>query len=108
MIAAFFPMQIKPGHKDHLIGALKDHARIATATEPGTKRIDIYQDPEDADRIWFYEAYVDQAAFDAHLQGRSHIEKWYDFGRVHCMAEWPPSAGIRQAQSIWTPEDEVG
>ena len=56
MIAAFIPMQIKPGHKDHLIEALKDHSRIATATEPGTNRIDIYQDPEDADRIWFYEA----------------------------------------------------
>jgi len=37
MVGAIFVMKIKPGHKEHLIEALKEHGCIAAATEPGLR-----------------------------------------------------------------------
>ena len=108
MVGIIFVMKIKRGHKEHLIEALKEHGRIAAATEPGLRRFDFYPDPNDSDRIWFYEAYVDEEALDIHLKGPSHIEKWTSFGREHCMAEWPPTIFTGIAHSIWTSEDGDG
>ena len=108
MFGAIFVMKIKPGHREHLIEALKEHGRAAKATEPGLRRFDIYPDPHDTNRIWFYEGYVDEAAFDVHLKGPSHIEKWVNFGREHCIDEWPPTIATGLVHSIWTSEDGDG
>jgi len=113
MFGAIFVMKIKPGHKEHLIEALKEHGSVAAATEPGLRRFDIYPDPNDPNRIWFYEAYEDEEAFNVHLKGPSHVEKchvekWVNFGREHCMDEWPPTIATGLANSIWTPEDGDG
>ena len=44
MFGGIFVMKIKPGHREHLIEALKEHGRAAKATEPGLRRFDIYPD----------------------------------------------------------------
>jgi len=44
MFGGIFVMKIKPGHREHLIEALKEHGRTAKATEPGLRRFDIYSD----------------------------------------------------------------
>jgi autoinducer 2-degrading protein len=38
----------------------------AVVDEPGCLRFDVIQDANDANRIWFYEVYKDEAAFQAH------------------------------------------
>ena len=105
MIGAIFVMKIKAGHREHLIEALKTHGRYATANEKGLRRFDIYPDADDENRIWFYEAYVDDEALNEHLEGPSHIEQWINFGREHCIEEWPPTIWTGMAHSIWTSED---
>ncbi|MCH8223857.1 MAG: antibiotic biosynthesis monooxygenase [Chloroflexi bacterium] len=105
MIGAIFVMKTKPGHREHFIEALKEHGRAATATEPGLRRFDIYPDQEEPDWIWFAEGYVDRDALDSHLKGPSHIEKWVEFGREHCVAEWPPTMSTGMTESIWTSLD---
>ncbi len=81
MVGAIFVMKIRPGHKGHLIEALKEHGRIAAATEPGLGRFDFYSDPNDHNGTWFYEAHVDEEALSTHLKGPPHVEKWLRFGR---------------------------
>lgn len=89
MVGGMMVIKIKPGHREHLLEALKEHGRVAFNSEPGLVRFDIYPDPDDADSIWFYEAYVDQEAFELHLESPSHVEQWSNFGRDHCTEEWP-------------------
>ena len=69
MVGAMFVMKIRPGHKEHLIEALKERGRIAAATEPGLRRFEFYPYGNDTDRIWFYEGYVDEEALNIHLKG---------------------------------------
>lgn len=45
-----------------VLGKLVD----ATEAEPGTLGYAMHADAADADVIWFYEVYADQAAFEAH------------------------------------------
>ena len=106
MLGAIFVIKIKPGHRDHMIEALKKHGDVVATTEPGCLRFEIFPDHEDENKIWFFEAYEDQAALDTHLIGESHIKQWAEFGRQHCTAEWPPteSTGF-PAESIWTLAD---
>ncbi len=105
MVRAIFAVKIKPGHREHLLQALTEPGRIAAATEAGLRRFDMYPDPHDPNRLGFYEAYVDEEALNMHLQGLSHIEKWLNFGREHCVDEWPPAISTGRVHSIWTPED---
>ena len=68
-------MQIEANHNSHFVETLKQHARRSKATEPGIKRFEFYQDPADPNRIWFHEAYWDEAALRAHLQGEPHTKR---------------------------------
>ncbi|MDA1279551.1 MAG: putative quinol monooxygenase [Chloroflexi bacterium] len=107
MIGAVFVMKIIPGHKEHLLEALKEHGRVASATEPGCLRFDIYPDQKEENWIWFCEGYVDRDALSVHLEGPSHIKQWRDFGREHCMEEWPPTLATGMAETIWSSADPI-
>ncbi|MEU6624801.1 putative quinol monooxygenase [Streptomyces litmocidini] len=54
--------------QDFIDAALED-GRQSLAHEPGTRAFDLVADAEDPDRFYLYEAYDDEAAFDAHCQG---------------------------------------
>ncbi|HZQ98882.1 MAG TPA: putative quinol monooxygenase, partial [Chloroflexota bacterium] len=45
--------------------------------EPGCRRFDVIQDDADPNRIYFYEVYDDDAAFQAHTQA-PHFPAWRD------------------------------
>ena len=105
MIGVMFVLKIKPGHREHLIGALSEHGRVVSESELGCLRFEVFPDQADENKIWFFEAYEDQAAFEIHLKGESHIKQWAEFGRVHCIEEWPPSQATGLAESIWTLAD---
>jgi quinol monooxygenase YgiN len=54
-----------PGKRAELIQALQQ-ALDNAAGEAGTLMYVLHEDVKDADAVWFYERYVDQAALDAH------------------------------------------
>lgn len=97
------PIQIKEGHKEEFIKAMLEDAQGSVRDEPGCLRFDVIQDGGDANRIWLYEVYRDEAAFQAHTQ-TPHLIKWRD-----TVADWrdegPTGAG-RGSHNIWPPNEE--
>ena len=49
-----------------------EDATGAVNHEPDCLRLDVIQDGADASRIWLYEVYVGEAAFNAHLHAPFH------------------------------------
>ena len=71
------PIQIKEGYKDAFVEAMLGDAKGSVNDEPGCLRFDVIQDAGDPNRIWLYEVYVDEAAFQEHLKA-PHFIKWRD------------------------------
>lgn len=61
---------------DELLAFLRWDAEVA-ATEPGTLRFDVYEIPDRPGCVYVYEAYADDAAFDAHRAGEP-FRAWVD------------------------------
>ena len=67
-------MRALPSHVDEL-------TRLSLATvepsraEPGCVVFELLQSTSDPDEILFYEAYVDRAAFERHLEAK-HVRAW--------------------------------
>ncbi len=47
------------------------------SNEPGYSRFDVIQDAGDANRVWVYEVYQDEVAYQAHLRA-PHLKKLWD------------------------------
>ena len=60
-------LQATPGHKEELIQALLHQAKEVSDHEPGCTRYDIIQDGGDPNKIWLYEVFQNDAAFQAHI-----------------------------------------
>jgi autoinducer 2-degrading protein len=71
------PIQIKPGFKEQFVREMIGDAQGSVTNEPGCLRFDIVQDGNDPNRIWLYEVYVDEAAFQEHMKA-PHFIKWRD------------------------------
>jgi autoinducer 2-degrading protein len=103
MYVIIAPIQIKEGYKDQFIAAVTEDARSSVRDELGCLRFDVIQDANDANRIWLYEVYKDEAAFQAHTQ-TPHLLKFRDTTQ-----EWrvqgPQGAG-RRASNIWPPDHQ--
>jgi quinol monooxygenase YgiN len=61
-------LQVKPEFRDQFIEVSLIDARGSTETEPGCARFDFLQDEKDPNTFYFYEVYLDDAAFTAHTQ----------------------------------------
>ena len=59
---------IKPEHTAEFREAMIAQARNSLTREAGCSQFDVCTDPGDADRIFLYEIYDDEAAFKHHLQ----------------------------------------
>jgi len=96
-------IQIKEGFKAPFIEAMIGDAEGSTNNEPGCLRFDVIQDAGDENRIWLYEVYKDEAAFQAHTQA-PHYKKW-----AETVKEWRgqglPGAA-RGSYNIWPPDDQ--
>ena len=68
MYVIIAPIQIKEGYKEQFIEEMIGDAVGSVNDEPGCIRFDVIQDAEDPNRIWLYEVYVDEAAFEAHTR----------------------------------------
>ena len=98
------PIQIKEGFKDQYIKGLIENARGAVNDEPGCLRFDVIQDANDSNRVWLYEVYKDEAAFQAHTQAPHFIK-----ARA-ANADFREEGGLqgsgRGAFNIWPPDNE--
>ena len=77
MYVIIAPIQIKEGCKDQFMEAIIEDAKGSVNDEPGCLRFDVIQDAGDENRIWLYEVYRDEAAFQAHTQA-PHFIKFRD------------------------------
>ncbi len=70
-------IHIMPEHKEEFMEAMLDDARGSIENEPGCFRFDVIQDETDPNRIYLYEVYCDEAAFQAHTQ-QPHFLRWQE------------------------------
>lgn len=70
-------IQIQPERREAFIVEMLADAQGSVENEPGCLRFDVIQDGEDANRIYLYEVYRDEAAFEAHGKA-PHFIKWRD------------------------------
>ena len=103
MYVIIAPIQVQEGHKGAFIEAVVEDARSSVNHEPGCLRFDVIQDANDPNRIWLYEVYKDEAAFQAHLQA-PHLIKFRETTQAW-RAEGPQGAG-RGSSNVWPPDDE--
>jgi quinol monooxygenase YgiN len=70
-------LTVPPGTEERFLAWIP---RIVAATraEPGCRNYDFHRSLREPHRFVFYENYVDQAAFDAHLQ-QPYIQEWVAF-----------------------------
>ena len=97
-------IQIKEGFKERYISGIIENASSAVKDEPGCSRFDVIQDANDANKIWVYEVYNDEAAFQAHTQA-PHYLKFRE-----ASADWREQGELqgsgRGASNIWPPDHE--
>ena len=61
-------LQTQPGKREAFLSLALDNARATRETEAGCLQFDVVTDPQEPDRILFYEVYRDEAAFEHHQQ----------------------------------------
>ena len=66
--AVWVQFDVKPGLLPAFLEAARLDAQGSVGNEPGCHRFDILQDPDVANRVYFYEVYEDEAAFAAHRE----------------------------------------
>lgn len=102
MYIVIAPLQIKPGFMDRFLAEIIADARGSMDNEPGCLRFDVVADPADANRIWLYEVYKDEPAFQQHTK-TPHFIKWRDTTK-----DWldeAPLAPVIGCTNVW-PGDE--
>ena len=104
MYVVIAPVQIKPGFKERFVEEMIGDARGSVENEPGCLRFDVIQDISDPDRIWLYEVYKDEAAFQEHLKA-PHMLKWRDAVK-DWRAEATTEGAGRGSSNIWPPDGE--
>ena len=77
MFVIVAPLQIKEGHKEEFIKEMLEEAKGVAKDEPGCLRFDVIQDAGDSNRIWLYEVFTDEAAFQVHTKS-PHVTKFFE------------------------------
>ncbi len=104
MYVIIAPLQIKDGAKEKFLEALLPNAQAAANTEPGCLRFDVIQDAGDANRVWVYEVYVDEAAFQAHTSSEHYLKAIAVLGELR---DDPVLQGAaRGSTNVWPPDAE--
>jgi autoinducer 2-degrading protein len=82
-------VSVVPEHIDDFIEATRLN-HVASVQEPGNRRFDVLQSPDDPARFLLYEAYTSTAAAQAHKQ-TAHYLAWRD-----TVADWmaAPRRGV--------------
>ena len=105
MYVIIAPLIIKEEFTDRFIEEITADAMGSMKNEPGCLRFDVIRDGDDPNRIWLYEVYVDEAAFQAHME-TPHFIRWRDTTQ-DWVAERPEGKAIG-ASVIWPPREDWG
>ena len=103
MYVIIAPIQVKEGCKEQFMEAIIEDAQGSVNDEPGCLRFDVIQDAGDPNRIWLYEVYRDEAAFQAHTQA-PHFLKFRE-ATQDIRVEGIQGAA-RGSVNIWPPDAE--
>lgn len=68
MYGLLLKTRLKPGTCDAFMDAMGVNAAASVRDEAGCLTFDVLRDRSDADLVWLYEVYVDEAAFEAHMR----------------------------------------
>jgi quinol monooxygenase YgiN len=82
MIALIVSVQVKPGHREEFLAAIKANAHSSFNDEPGCLYFDVVCDKQDDHHFFFYELYADDAAVDAH-RAAPHFKDWRAAADAH-------------------------
>ncbi len=95
-------LQVKPGYKEEFIEAMLGDAKGSFNNEPGCLRFDLIQDAGDENRVWLYEVYKDEAAFQYHTK-QPHFTDLVE--RLKVWRDEAPQGAARGSYNIWPPDD---
>ena len=79
MYGIVFRAEAKPGKFQELVDFMTWDAEVCRDEEPGTLRFEFYQDPENENAIYVYEAYQDLDAFEVH-KNNAPYKHWHSAG----------------------------
>ena len=68
MYGILFRVEANPGKFQELVDFMTWDAEVCQDEEPGTLRFEFYQDPENENALYVYEAYQDLESFAAFLR----------------------------------------
>lgn len=74
--------EVKPGTSEEVIKYVSENARSSVEKEPGCYQFDVLRDPGNPNKLFLYEVYENEAAFQAHGK-TSHIEEFLAKARPH-------------------------
>jgi autoinducer 2-degrading protein len=69
MYSVLSHLTIQPQHVDEFIALIREHASESLRDEAGTLGFDVIQDEASFNHFYVHETYVDESAFQAHMQG---------------------------------------
>ena len=75
MFVVTVTFHIRPGQEAAFTDRVRRQAEDSLSAEPGCHRFDVCATPEAPGRIFLYEIYEDEAAFQAHLE-TSHFKSF--------------------------------
>ena len=106
MYGIVFRVEAKPGKFQELVDFLTWDAEVCRDEEPGTLRFEFYQDPENENALYVYEAYQNQEAFDVH-KNNDPFKHWHSAG----LSEALTINGLQvlfAGDALFSPTDEPG
>jgi autoinducer 2-degrading protein len=68
-------IEMKPEYREQILKGVLEDASGAQHDEPGCLRFDVIQDSTDNNKIYLYEVYTSDQAFQKHLEA-PHFRSW--------------------------------
>jgi quinol monooxygenase YgiN len=84
MYGIVFRTEAKLGKLPDLVDFMTWDAEVCRDEEPGTLRFEFYQDPENENAIYVYEAYQDLDAFEVH-KNNAPYKHWHSAGQPEAL-----------------------
>ncbi len=70
-VAVIATLEVDPNHFEAVTASVVAHRERCLRDEPGTLMFELMIPREDRSKLYLYEVYADQAAFDTHWNGSS-------------------------------------
>ncbi|MSQ61511.1 MAG: antibiotic biosynthesis monooxygenase [Dehalococcoidia bacterium] len=110
MFAMLIELTVMSEHRQTLVNALTADGSGSLRDESGTLRFDLYEDPAIAGRFYLIEAYADEAALQAHLNGTHYppvarvLQSLRDQGAITSRTIARPNGVFLRRATGWSPD----